>query len=51
MTGMGLFCQASCFWVFAPVSLFGAERPFFIPSHASGFRERAEGVKGTETLE
>jgi hypothetical protein len=26
--------------------LFGAERPFFVPSPAIRFAERAEGVKG-----
>jgi hypothetical protein len=31
---------------FAHSSLFGAERPFFIPSPANQFPERAEGVKG-----
>jgi D-arabinose 1-dehydrogenase-like Zn-dependent alcohol dehydrogenase len=27
-------------------SLFGARKPFFVPSPAIGFAERAEGVKG-----
>ena len=31
-------------------SLFGAEKPFFVPSPATWFPERAEGVPGTETL-
>jgi len=35
---MGLFLSSG--------SLFGAEKPFFIPSPAIQFPERAEGVKG-----
>ena len=38
MTCMGLFLSSG--------SLFGAEKPFFIPSPAIQFPERAEGVKG-----
>src|ERR1700730_9250466 len=34
------------FWVVAGCSLFGAGKPFFIPSPAIRFPERAEGVKG-----
>jgi hypothetical protein len=30
--------------------LFGAGKPFFVPSPAIRFAERAEGVQGTETL-
>jgi hypothetical protein len=33
------------FW-FAAGSLFGAGKPFFVPSPAIRFAERAEGVKG-----
>ena len=46
---MGLFLSSGCFG-FAISSLFGAGRPFFVPSPAIRFPERAEGVKGTETL-
>src|ERR1700730_5023421 len=38
LTCMGLFLSSG--------SLFGAEKPFFIPSPAIQFPERAEGVKG-----
>ena len=38
------FCQV-VFW-FVAGSLFGAERPFLVPSPAIRFAERAEGVKG-----
>jgi len=31
-------------------SLFGAGKPFFVPSPAIRFAERAEGVQGTETV-
>jgi hypothetical protein len=44
-TCMGLFLSSGCFG-FAVSSLFGAERPFFVPSPAIRFPERAEGVKG-----
>jgi hypothetical protein len=33
-------------WALVGGSLFGAERPFFVPSPAIRFAERAEGVKG-----
>ena len=46
---MGLFLSSSHFW-FVGSSLFGAGKPFFVPSPAIRFAERAEGVKGTETL-
>jgi hypothetical protein len=42
---MGLFLSSGGFWFFAG-SLFGAGKPFFIPSPAIRFAERAEGVKG-----
>jgi hypothetical protein len=45
---MGLFLSSGCFG-FAVSSLFGAGRPFFVPSPAIRFAERAEG-QGTETL-
>jgi hypothetical protein len=41
----GFSCQAVIFG-FAGSSLFGAGGPFFIPSPAIRFAERAEGVKG-----
>ena len=41
----GFSCQGGCFG-FAESSLFGAGKPFFIPSPAIRFAERAEGVKG-----
>ena len=44
-TCMGLFLSSGHFW-FAGGSLFGAGKPFFVPSPAIGFAERAEGVKG-----
>jgi hypothetical protein len=42
---MGLFLSSSRFWSGAG-SLFGAGKPFFVPSPAIRFAERAEGVKG-----
>ena len=45
LTCMGLFLSSGCFG-FAVSSLFGAGRPFFVPSPAIRFAERAEGVKG-----
>ena len=45
LTCMGLFLSSGCFG-FAVSSLFGAGRPFFVPSPAVRFPERAEGVKG-----
>jgi hypothetical protein len=48
-TCMGLFLSSSHFW-FVGGSLFGAGKPFFIPSPAVRFAERAEEVKGTETV-
>ncbi len=44
-TCMGLFLSSSRFW-FVAGSLFGAGKPFFVPSPAIRFAERAEGVKG-----
>ena len=44
-TCMGLFLSSSSFWVVVG-SLFGAGKPFFVPSPAIRFAERAEGVKG-----
>src|SRR5690348_17260259 len=44
-TRMGLFLSSSRFWLVGG-SLFGAGRPFFVPSPAIRFAERAEGVKG-----
>jgi hypothetical protein len=44
-TCMGLFLSSGRFWFFAG-SLFGAGKPFFVPSPAIRFAERAEGVKG-----
>jgi hypothetical protein len=41
----GFSCQGGCFG-FAKSSLFGAGKPFFVPSPAIRFAERAEGVKG-----
>ena len=41
----GFSCQAVVLG-FAESSLFGAGKPFFIPSPAIRFPERAEGVKG-----
>ena len=40
----GFSCQV-VFW-FVSGSLFGAGKPFFVPSPAIRFAERAEGVKG-----
>jgi hypothetical protein len=45
-TCMGLFLSSGCFWVLLPVLCSERERPFFIPSPAIRFAERAEGVKG-----
>jgi NADPH:quinone reductase-like Zn-dependent oxidoreductase len=45
-TCMGLFPVKRLFLGSAASSLFGAGRPFFIPSPAIRFPERAEGVKG-----
>jgi hypothetical protein len=47
-TGFGPVCGISCQVVFLVVagSLFGAEKPFLVPSPAIRFAERAEGVKG-----
>jgi len=39
----GFSCQAV---IFVVGSLFGAGKPFFVPSPAIRFAERAEGVKG-----
>ena len=40
----GFFCQVVVWFVAG--FLFGAERPFLVPSPAIRFAERAEGVKG-----
>jgi hypothetical protein len=45
MTCTGFFLSSGCFG-FAVSSLFGAGRPFFVPSPAIRFPERAEGVEG-----
>ncbi len=45
----GAFPVKWSFLVFAG-SLFGAGTPFFVPSPAIRFAERAEGVQGTETV-
>jgi hypothetical protein len=42
----GAFPVKWLFLVFAESSLFGAGRPFFVPSPAIRFPKRAEGVKG-----
>ena len=42
----GFSCQV-VFW-FKPRFLFGAGKPFFVPSLAIRFAERAEGVKGAK---
>ena len=44
-TCMGLFLSSGGFW-FLPVLCSERERPFFVPSPAIRFAERAEGVKG-----
>jgi hypothetical protein len=46
MTCMGLFLSSGCYWVLLTVLCSERERPFFIPSPAIQFPERAEGVKG-----
>jgi hypothetical protein len=43
---MGLFLSSGCFRVLLPVLCSERERPFFVPSPAIRFAERAEGVKG-----
>ena len=48
-TCMGLFLSSSHFWLFGD-SLFGAGMPFFVPSPAIRFAERAEGGKGPKRL-
>ena len=45
-TCMGLFLSSGCFWVLLPVLCSERQRPFFVPSPAIRFPERAEGVKG-----
>jgi hypothetical protein len=42
------FCQVVVWFVAG--SLFGAERPFLVPSPAIRFAERAERCQGTEML-
>ena len=49
-TCMGLFLSSDCFWVFLTVLCSERERPFFVPSPAIRFPERAEGVKGPKRL-
>ena len=53
VSGTGTECLLTCMGVFLSSgflvccgSLFGAERPFLVPSPAIRFAERAEGVKG-----
>ena len=46
VTCMGLFLSSGCYWVLLTVLCSERERPFFIPSPAIQFPERAEGVKG-----
>ena len=50
LTCMGLFLSSDCFWVFLTVLCSERERPFFVPSPAIRFPERAEGVKGPKRL-
>src|SRR5437762_447859 len=50
-TCMGLFLSSDCFWVFLAVLCSERERPFFVPSPAIRFPERAEGVKGPKRLQ
>ena len=45
VTCMGLFLSSGCFWVLLPVLCSERERPFFIPSPAIRFPERAEGSR------
>ena len=44
LTCMGVFLSSG--FLVCAGSLFGAERPFLVPSPAIRFAERAEGVKG-----
>ena len=44
-TCMGLFLSSGRFW-FLPVLCSELGKPFFVPSPAIRFAERAEGVKG-----
>ena len=46
---MGLFLSSGCFRFIAS-SLFGAGRPFFVPSPAIRFRGARGRGQGTETL-
>ena len=48
-TCMGLFLSSSCFWFMASF-LFGAGKPFFIPSPAIRFAELRGRGQGTEML-
>src|SRR5258706_6694576 len=48
-TCMGLFLSSGCFWLLA-VLCSEREGPFFVPSPAIRFPERAEGVKGPKRL-
>src|ERR1700738_4379778 len=45
-TCIGLFLSSGRFWVLLPVLCSERERPFFVPSPAIRFPERAEGVEG-----
>ena len=47
-TCMGVFLSSG--FLFVAGSLFGAERPFLVPSPAIRFAERAERCQGTEML-
>src|SRR5215813_9297462 len=49
LTCMGLFLSSGCYWVLLTVLCSERERPFFIPSPAIRFPERAEGVKGADS--
>ena len=48
LTCMGVFLSSG--FLFVAGSLFGAERPFLVPSPAIRFAERAERCQGTEML-
>jgi hypothetical protein len=44
----GFSCQGICFWLCR--FFVRSEKPFFVPSPAIGFPERAEAVKGPKHL-
>src|SRR6202048_670499 len=46
----GAFPVKRLFWVVLPVLCSERERPFFVPSPAIRFAERAEGGKGTGSV-